>query len=86
MFVKSTSRGGVSPCFLADSSDSARGGEGMKEFLGALSFIFDSFVSFASLHRDKADKGNLFREGGKLLLVDVLFFPLLLLLLSLFRR
>ena len=46
----------------------------MKEFLGALSFIFDSFVSFASLHRDKADKGNLFREGGKLLLVDVLFF------------
>lgn len=62
-----------------------RGEEGMKEFLGALSFIFDSFVSFASLHRDKADKGNLFREGGKLLLVDVLFFPLLLLLLSLFR-
>lgn len=51
-----------------------RGEEGMKEFLGALSFIFDSFVSFALLHRDKADKGNLFREGGKLLLVDVLFF------------
>lgn len=56
-------RVGALRVFLA-SSVSTRGNERIPSLLGALSFIFDSFVSFASLHHDKADKGNLFREGG----------------------
>lgn len=51
------------PCFLGIKRFHGGGNERIPSLLGALSFIFDSFVSFASLHHDKADKGNLFCEG-----------------------
>lgn len=65
------------PCFLGIKRFHGGGNERIPSLLGALSFIFDSFVSFASLRHDKADKGNLFCEGEtELLLLDVVLFPL----------
>ena len=77
-------RVGALRVFLA-SSVSTRGNERIPSLLGALSFIFDSFVSFASLHHDKADKGNLFREGGGNGVIAARCSFLLLLLLFSFR-